>query len=156
MAGRPFSRRSRSLDVRQQAARIRLIHPGFECRVKGNRLICRGRVQPTQLNESYLVRLEYEQSGTPKVWVEEPKLRQRSKDEPTPHTYQEDCPCLYLPGAREWTPSKLLATTIIPWLSLWLFYYESWLVTGEWQGGGEHPDLDDEALADLDIMDMIE
>jgi hypothetical protein len=22
---------------------------------------------------------------------------------------------------------------------LWLFFYESWLVTGEWQGGGVRP-----------------
>ncbi len=32
-----------------------------------------------------------------------------------------------------------LADTILPWASLWLFYYEVWLATGEWVGGGEHP-----------------
>jgi len=32
-----------------------------------------------------------------------------------------------------------LADTILPWASLWFFYYEIWLATGEWVGGGEHP-----------------
>jgi hypothetical protein len=33
----------------------------------------------------------------------------------------------------------VLADTIIPLASLWLFYYEVWFATGEWLGGGEHP-----------------
>ena len=24
----------------------------------------------------------------------------------------------------------------MPWVSLWLFFYEIWVVTGEWLGGG--------------------
>jgi hypothetical protein len=32
-----------------------------------------------------------------------------------------------------------IADTIVPWLILWLFYYEIWHVTGEWKGGGVHP-----------------
>jgi hypothetical protein len=31
-----------------------------------------------------------------------------------------------------------IALTIIPWLLEWLVYYEAWLVTGEWLGGGVH------------------
>jgi hypothetical protein len=34
----------------------------------------------------------------------------------------------------------LLATTTVPWALLWLFYFESWLVTGAWDGGGIHPE----------------
>jgi hypothetical protein len=29
--------------------------------------------------------------------------------------------------------------TIVPWAILWLFYYEEWLVSDDWKGGGEHP-----------------
>jgi len=29
--------------------------------------------------------------------------------------------------------------TIVPWAVLWLFYYEEWLVSDRWKGGGEHP-----------------
>jgi hypothetical protein len=28
---------------------------------------------------------------------------------------------------------------IVPWISLWLFFYETWLITGEWLGGGHEP-----------------
>jgi hypothetical protein len=39
----------------------------------------------------------------------------------------------------------MIATTIIPWLALWLYYYEVWLATGHWEGGGipHKPSLDD-------------
>ncbi|SJM35583.1 conserved hypothetical protein [Mesorhizobium delmotii] len=32
-----------------------------------------------------------------------------------------------------------LDQSIVPWTSLWLFYFEDWLTDGEWRGGGEHP-----------------
>jgi hypothetical protein len=36
-----------------------------------------------------------------------------------------------------------IADTIIPWTSEWLFFYELWLASGEWHGGGHDP-LSDE------------
>jgi len=34
----------------------------------------------------------------------------------------------------------IIAITILPWASLWLLYYEIWLLTGEWCGANqEHP-----------------
>jgi hypothetical protein len=32
-----------------------------------------------------------------------------------------------------------LADTILPWAVEWLAYYEIWLATGVWYGGGEWP-----------------
>jgi hypothetical protein len=29
--------------------------------------------------------------------------------------------------------------TIVPWAALWLFYFEEWLSSDQWKGGGEHP-----------------
>jgi hypothetical protein len=34
-----------------------------------------------------------------------------------------------------------IAHTIIPWSVLWFYFFEGWLATGEWEGGGEHPNL---------------
>lgn len=34
-----------------------------------------------------------------------------------------------------------IANTIIPWTIEWLYYYELWLATGEWLGGGDHPEI---------------
>jgi hypothetical protein len=33
----------------------------------------------------------------------------------------------------------LLDRTIVPWAVLWLYFFEEWLRSGEWLGGGEHP-----------------
>jgi hypothetical protein len=53
--------------------------------------------------------------------------------------YSQKYLCLHFPKNKEWTPRMPIAKTIVPWISDWLFYYESWLVTGEWLGGGiEH------------------
>ncbi|MDY0295864.1 MAG: hypothetical protein RB296_00975 [Acidobacteriota bacterium] len=32
----------------------------------------------------------------------------------------------------------IIAKTIVPWASEWLIFYELWLATGEWLGGGIH------------------
>ena len=32
-----------------------------------------------------------------------------------------------------------IADTIVPWTAEWLVYYEIWLMTGEWYGGGDWP-----------------
>jgi hypothetical protein len=32
----------------------------------------------------------------------------------------------------------LIATTLIPWTALWLYYYELWLDTGKWLGPSSH------------------
>ena len=42
--------------------------------------------------------------------------------------------CLYY--GNQWDPGELIATTIVPWTSEWLEYYELWHATGLWLGGG--------------------
>lgn len=129
----------RTIGVREQLALMKLFHPGFTCYVKRGLLVCRGPVRPIAINREYLTRIEYRAKKSPKTWIEKPKLKRRRSDESVPHTYGPDEPCLYFPGSGEWRSDKMLADTIIPWLSMWLFYYEAWLATGEWQGGGIHP-----------------
>jgi hypothetical protein len=119
---------------------MRAIWPVFECKIHYGALICKGAIQPSPVNGIYHVRVEYGRVGTPKVYVEDPPLRSRRPDELIPHTYPGPRPCLYLPGIGEWRPDRRIADTIIPWLSLWLAYYEIWHVTGQWLGGGVHHD----------------
>ena len=70
-----------------------------------------------------------------------------------PHNYDIDIEnkmvriCLY--RYSEFTSSKLLANTIVPWTIEWLYFYELWLTTGEWLGGGEHPNLGKEKIEDI-------
>ena len=53
-----------------------------------------------------------------------------------PHTYGPAEPCLFYPSRASWRSDMKLSQTIIPWLSLWLTFYEMWRATGKWHGGG--------------------
>lgn len=131
----------RILSVNEQYAYMRRICPDFTCKVQnGGRFSCKGTVQPFPFTKKYKVRITYKVGESPKIQVDSPPLRRRQPDEPIPHTYEGPRPCLFLPSDQsEWSGEKILAETIVPWLGLWLFYYETWLATGEWHGGGVHP-----------------
>lgn len=45
-----------------------------------------------------------------------------------------------------------VANTIVPWLAEWLEFYEGWLVTGIWYGGGEHPNVEEVDGADRNFQ----
>ena len=47
--------------------------------------------------------------------------------------------CLWLPGSGEWSPQMRLSETYLPWTAEWLDYFEDWLITDSWAGGGAHP-----------------
>lgn len=97
--------------------------------------------QPLPLSRQYRIGLTYRPNKPPRVYVLEPDLRLLTNGRPIPHVYSQ-APvslCLYYPKAQEWSPAMKLSETIIPWSFLWLFYFEDWLATGEWNGGGRHP-----------------
>jgi hypothetical protein len=45
------------------------------------------------------------------------------------------------PPEWRWRPNERLAQTIVPWTALWLYYYEGWLVTGDWLGPSSHREI---------------
>lgn len=99
-------------------------------------------LQPSPLSTEYKVEIEYAIGRLPKSYVLFPELRSYDEKVKIPHIYEDASgprPCLFLPGNKEWAGNKLISDTIIPWLSLWLFYYEVWLSTKEWLGEGFHP-----------------
>lgn len=145
-----FLPRVPALGVYEQRAHLRRVWPALRCDIHDGMLECRGVVQPSPLTNAYRIHLRYKVHQPPRVWVKEPVLRRRDPSQRIPHTYLDDDgterPCLYLPGAGEWRQDKALAITVMPWLLLWLTYYELWLATGEWHGGGvEHPVASDRA-----------
>jgi len=114
-----------------------------EGRLGTHRLEWRFCAQPTPLSRSYQVALVLEREGTPDVRVVDPNLRLLASGHDLPHIYQNpDRLCLYLPGTGQWNASKRLDLTIIPWTHLWLLYFEEWLVSDDWKGGGRHPEED--------------
>jgi hypothetical protein len=107
----------------------------------------RGRLEwsyetsPSPLSRVYGIRIEMQQDLSPEVFVETPDLHLLAEGRRLPHVYQRNPVrlCLYHPGTTEWRPWMRLDQTVVPWTSLWLFYFEDWLASGEWKGGGEHP-----------------
>ena len=108
-----------------------------------NQLFWSGQIKPTPLSKEYTVILIYQLRKSPKVWVVGDELENLDSPE-FPHKFDIDDEskmvriCIY--RNAEFTSSKLLANTIVPWAIEWLYYYELWLATGEWLGGGEHPE----------------
>jgi hypothetical protein len=85
--------------------------------------------------------------------VIEPLLEQHGDYEqgPIPHVYWSDkyptmpSLCLFSPSGREWSPDDLIGHTTVFWAWEWLYFYDGWLVTKKWKGGGQHPPQRDEA-----------
>lgn len=77
----------------------------------------------------------------PEVFVEHPALKKRG-DSRIPHLYDHKRLklCLWLPGQGEWTSAMWIADSVLLWAAEWLFFYEIWYATGEWLGGGAHPE----------------
>jgi len=109
--------------------------------LRAGQLVWRYRTSPTPLSREYAVRIEYRQGNTPNVFIDEPDLATLADERRLPHVYEQKPPrlCLYLPRTREWVSSMRIDQTVVPWTALWLFYFEEWLTSGDWKGGGEHP-----------------
>lgn len=139
---RPFSvSKPPPLSIILQAAFLKAAQPDSTYHLTGHSgLIWRGRLQPTPLSDSYEVRIQYTLGHYPEIDVLSPTLMRRG-EEPIPHMYGQKTLCLFNPNKREWNSKMRIDRTILPWTSVWLFFYEIWQATGEWKGGGDHPPL---------------
>ena len=133
---------ARSLTAAQQFLNLRVnpICAGTGT-LHAGRLVWRYIASPTPLSRSYAVRIDYHQGDIPKVFIDEPDLTALANGRRLPHVYEQKPTrlCLYLPRAREWANGMRIDQTIVPWTALWLFYFEEWLTSDDWKGGGEHP-----------------
>jgi hypothetical protein len=117
----------------QQAYQLGRLPLARTSTVKAGRLHWEGMLHPTACSERYLVAIDYAPPGRPDITIISPPLEPPEVGV-LPHTYEGDRPCLFFPG--EWRPRMRIDTTIVPWISEWLLFYELWLFTGEWLGGG--------------------
>ena len=122
---------------------IKRLFPDFKSTLQHSEATWVGGLRPTSLSEKYQIKIFYKLESFPKIWVISPELKLRPGANIIPHTYPSKRLCLFLPKAGEWRGDMLIALTIIPWASLWLYYYEIWYLTGEWLGGGIHPSVKD-------------
>ena len=99
------------------------------------------RDRPTSLSREYSMRVTFRRGETPDVFVMKPDLSDLAGARPLPHVYRDPLRiCLTLPGTREWAGTMRIDQTFVPWATTWLYYFEEWLVSDDWKGGGEHPD----------------
>nr|WP_315290304.1 hypothetical protein [Serratia proteamaculans] len=118
---------------------------------KDRTLLWEGWLQPSLFSRRYKVAVRYSLGKPPVCVVTEPDLVALAGTTAIPHLYSKDkhIPgtklCLFLPCSQsdnklsEWRSQLKISDTVIPWTSLWLFYFEQWLHTGHWEGGGKHP-----------------
>lgn len=107
-------------------------------REKTNFLSWKGKIRPTPLSDEYTIYLKLEKKKI-EVRVTDPKkLKLHPGEERLPHVYStpKQILCLFYPDGKEWNSGKLISDSILPWTSEWLYFYEIWLITGEWKGGG--------------------
>src|SRR5216683_2487856 len=100
-------------------------------------------IAPSPLSRFYSLKIYYKPPASPTVVVTAPDLVDLAGGRKLPHVYSQQPPtlCLYLPGSGEWRPTMLVERTILPWSILWLFYFEEWIDSDDWKGGGVHPKL---------------
>ena len=138
----------------QQKAALCSAYKDSKCAIDRNKneLVWSGKIRPTALSKEYDVIITYHPGNSPQIWVVGDVLENLDHID-FPHNYDIDIEnkmvriCLY--RYSEFTSSKLLANTIVPWTIEWLYFYELWLTTGEWLGGGEHPNLGKEKIEDI-------
>jgi len=128
-----------ALSTVQQGFRLHALFPQFTAtgRTRG-RGVWRGTVKPSELSDTYTVQISYVPPKRPDIHVVDPPLQLHPDHKRLPHVYTGNSLCLYTFG--EWHPGLYIADTIIPWISLWLFFYEIWILTGNWKGGGTNPE----------------
>lgn len=98
-------------------------------------------VKPTTFSRVYKVLLIWDfTQNAPAVYILNREVHEVSKTKTIPHLYSKEKVqlCLYYPSYKEFSNSMSLCETIIPWTYLWLSYYEEWLYSDDWKGGGVH------------------
>ena len=135
-----FSLVQRPLTMCQQIALMAQDFPQFRViKLRRDREVAwRGTVQPSSLSARYEIRVQFLFNVEPRTFVLSPELVVRPEAKRLPHVYRDGALCLNVFG--EWKGWMPISSSTIPWASSWLYFYEVWLATGSWEGGGTHPD----------------
>ncbi|MEW7280215.1 hypothetical protein ABW636_16615 [Aquimarina sp. 2201CG1-2-11] len=107
-------------------------------KTKGNLFEVVIKLKPTPVSKVYDVKICFDKYSGVDIYVINEKLEVASNRKTLPHVYShiEQKLCLYSWKKRQWTKEKLISSTVIPWASEWLEFYELWLISGKWLGGG--------------------
>jgi hypothetical protein len=127
------------INIIVQLSQLKSMFPESNGTVHCGTLRWRGEIQPTIMSQNYTLEIRYRNNKFPVVYMVGAPWQVSAIKRP-PHTYDDGSLCLFYPKAHEFDNTMFLATTILPWASEWLMFYELWLAssTNEWFGGGIH------------------
>jgi hypothetical protein len=143
------------LSVDEQNAAIRRLFPDFRLTANADWIgVWEGPLRPA--SKTYTIRIVYFRRKFFDGWflsnsyvtvhVVDPLIGKLMLDgNILPHIYWNDraplwpALCLWDPEEMLWDPEISIATTIIPWTSEWLLFFEYWQISGEFLGPGRHP-----------------
>lgn len=130
---------NRKISAYAQLCRLKHDFPESEGRMLSSRsFVWTYTVQPQTYSDFYNIEIRYNDSWSyPKVFVKT-KLSLYPGAQELPHVFNHQKQQICLNYDREWNKSLPISTYYVPWASEWLFYYESWVITGDWLGGGIH------------------
>jgi hypothetical protein len=141
--------------VGEQDAEIRRFFPDFRLTADADWIgVWEGPLRPA--SKTYTIRIVYFRRRFFDGWylsnhyvtihVVDPLIGTMMRDgSDLPHIYWNDrapewpALCLWDPDEMFWDPEMPIATTIIPWTSEWLLFFEYWQISGEFLGPGRHP-----------------
>lgn len=136
-----FTSKKRGFSANSQLEKIKKDFPSLQVvKHKGNSFEIILKIQPTIWSKIYDVKIVFEKYEGVEVFVINEVLKVAESRSKLPHVYSHSMQrlCLYSVSKQEWNREKLIVSTIIPWTSDWLFYYELWLPNGKWYGGGHN------------------
>lgn len=134
--------KTHSLPLIKQKVSLESNYKNATCEIDDNQLCWLGKVKPTAFSKEYNLIILYKINKAPEIWVIGDEL-EKIEDKNFPHIYDKKIDkkmvriCLY--RNYEFNHSMYLSNTIVPWAIEWLYYYELWLLTDKWLGGGVHP-----------------
>jgi hypothetical protein len=113
--------------------------------VQGKELIFRTELSPSTFSRTYACELHVRPGKAhPSMIIVAPDLYHLAGGRKVPHIYPYAGKgvrlCLWTPRLKEWNWHMKLSDTYIPWTLRWLWYFEDWLQSDDWVGGGTHPE----------------
>lgn len=140
---RRFRAKDRRLSLAQQACMLKQQYPKSICKIKQGRLYCRiDEFRAYDCSHRYSLEIIKDPGRPVEIWLSGDALRKCADLRTIPHIYDSNeashkvMLCL---SYKDWKPSQAYTDTLIPWAMEWILHFEAWLYTGEWNGGGKHP-----------------
>lgn len=133
-------RNNPSLNILRVFSDLKKHFPDYYLNRKPSSLEIIYKVRPTDFSLEYKIKILFNGKNSPKTYVIEPDLKKIVKSPNKVHMYSDYSLCLfYNVKWKEFDVDKdVFSNTIIPWISLWLYYFELWQIDGIWRGGGIH------------------